>query len=107
MLCGMLLDNTIINLNNIINKSLLAGGKFMPEMHLRQNRDLFMMRVDLLLNIKKELKNLKKQVIRVIFIKMNLIKLVFNTILLMQIINKDLINRTKADKVLRDKAYNI
>ena len=38
---------------------------------------------------------------------MNLIKLVFNTILLMQIINKDLINRTKADKVLRDKAYNI
>ena len=100
MLCGMLLDNTIINLNNIINKSLLAGGKFMPEMHLRQNRDLFMMRVDLLLNIKKELKNLKKQVIRVIFIKMNLIKLVFNTILLMQIINKDLINRTKADKVL-------
>ena len=107
MLCGMLLDNTIINLNNIINKSLLAGGKFMPEMHLRQNRDLFMVRVDLLLNIKKELKNLKKQVIRVIFIKMNLIKLVFNTILLMQIINKDLINRTKADKVLRDKAYNI
>ena len=37
---------------------------------------------------------------------MNLIKLVFNTILLMQII-KDLINRTKSDKVLRDKACNI
>ena len=36
MLCGMLLDNKIINMNNIINKFLLVGGKFMPEMHLRQ-----------------------------------------------------------------------
>ena len=35
MLCGMLLDNKIINMNNII-KLLLAGDKFMPEMHLRQ-----------------------------------------------------------------------
>ena len=34
----------------------------------------------------KELKNLNKLVIRVIFIEMNLIKLVFNMILLMQII---------------------
>ena len=30
------LDNKIINMNNIINKFLLAGNKFMPEMHLRQ-----------------------------------------------------------------------
>ena len=36
MLCGMLLDNKIINMNNIINKFLLAGDTFMPEMHLRQ-----------------------------------------------------------------------
>ena len=36
MLCGMLLDNKSINMNNIINKCLLAGDKFMPEMHLRQ-----------------------------------------------------------------------
>ena len=36
MLCGMLLDNKIINMNNIINKFLLAGDRFMPEMHLRQ-----------------------------------------------------------------------
>ena len=36
MLCGMLLDNKIINMNNIINKFLLADDKFMPEMHLRQ-----------------------------------------------------------------------
>ena len=79
MLCGMLLDNKIINMNNITNNFLLAVDKFMPEMHLRP-------RVDLLLDIEKELKNLNKQVIRVIFIEMILIKLVFNTILLMQII---------------------
>ena len=36
MLCGMLLDNKIINMNNIINKLLLARDKSMPEMHLRQ-----------------------------------------------------------------------
>ena len=46
MLCGMLLDNkttlkalvpsALINMNNIIKKALLAGDKFMPEMHLRQ-----------------------------------------------------------------------
>ena len=36
MLYGMLLDNKIINMNNITNKFLLAGDKFMPEMHLRQ-----------------------------------------------------------------------
>ena len=46
MLCGMLLDNkttckallpsALINMNNIINKFLLAGDKFIPEMHLRQ-----------------------------------------------------------------------
>ena len=36
MLCGMLLDNKIINMNYIINKFLLAGDKFMPEMNLRQ-----------------------------------------------------------------------
>ena len=40
MLYGMLLDNKIpsalIKMNNIINKFLLAGDKFMSEMHLRQ-----------------------------------------------------------------------
>ena len=36
MLCGMLLDNKIINMNTIINKFLLVGDTSMPEMHLRQ-----------------------------------------------------------------------
>ena len=29
----MLLDNKIINMNNIINKFLLVGDTFVPEMH--------------------------------------------------------------------------
>ena len=37
-------------MNNVIIKFLLAGDKFMPEMHLRQ----FIVLVDLLLDIKKE-----------------------------------------------------
>ena len=32
----MLLIDKIVNINNLINKFLLAGDKFMPEMHLRQ-----------------------------------------------------------------------
>ena len=83
MLCGMLLDNQIINMNNVINKCLLAGGKLMPEMHLRQPQFVYSACGPF---TRQEFKNLNKQVIRVIFIEMNLIKLVFNTILLMQII---------------------
>ena len=41
MLCRKLLDNKIINMNNIINKFLLVGGKFMPEMHLRQPKFVY------------------------------------------------------------------
>ena len=52
MFCGMLLDNKIINMNNVNNKCLLAGDKFMPEMHLRQPQ--FIAPVDLLLDIEKE-----------------------------------------------------
>ena len=41
MFCGMLLDNKIINMNNITNKFLLTGDKFMPEMHLRQSQFVY------------------------------------------------------------------
>ena len=50
-------------MNNVINKFLLAGDKFMPEMHLRN--------VDHLLNINKEFKSLKKLEIQTIYTKMN------------------------------------
>ena len=64
-------------MNEIVNKFLLVGDKFMPEMHLRQpargalQQDLLIVLVDHLLKIKKEFKNLKKQEIQAIFTKMN------------------------------------
>ena len=72
-------------MNKIINTFLLAGDKFMPEMHLRQ-QGLLIVPVDHLLRLKKEFKNLKKQEIQAIFTKMNLIKLVFNMIWHMEIL---------------------
>ena len=68
-------------MNEIVNKFLLPGDKFMPEMHLKQPG---LVLVDHLQKIKKELKNLKKQEIRVT--KMSLIRLVFNMIWLMGIL---------------------
>ena len=50
-------------MNNIINKFLLAGDKFMP--------DLLTVLVDHLLNINKEFKSLKKLEIQTIYTKMN------------------------------------
>ena len=59
------------------------------------------MHADHLLKIKNEFRNLKKQEIRIIFIKMNLIRLVFNMIWHMEIL------KIFSDKVSRDKAFNI
>ena len=85
MLCGMLLDNKIINMNNIINKFLLASDKFMPEMHLRQPQFVYSA-CGPFTRHKERIKKFKQTGDRVIFIEMSSIKLVFNTILLMQII---------------------
>ena len=46
-------------INEIVNKSLLAGDKFMSEMHLN-NPDLLIVHMDYLLKTKKEFKSLKK-----------------------------------------------
>ena len=73
-------------MDNVINKCLFAGDKFMPEIHLRKPQFVYSA-CGPFTRHKERIKNLNKQVIRVIFIEMNLIKLVFNTILLMQIIN--------------------
>ena len=66
-------------MNEIVNKFLLAGDKFMPEMHLKQPGFTYSLVVHLL-KTKKEFKSLKKQVIQIISPKMILIKLVFNMI---------------------------
>ena len=72
-------QNRSYKMNKTVNKFLLVGDKFMPDMHLKQP-DLLIVLVGHLLKIKKEFKNLKKQEIQAIFTKMNLIRLVFNMI---------------------------
>ena len=58
-------------MNKIVYKFLLARDKFMPELHLKQPRDLLIVLVNHLLNIVKGFKNSKKQVIQIISIKTN------------------------------------
>ena len=72
-------------MNKIVNKFSLASNKFMPEMHLIQPGFSYSACGPLTKN-KEEFKNLKKQEIHVIFTKMNLIRLVFNMIWLMEIL---------------------
>ena len=70
-------------MNKIVNKFLLAGDKFIPEVHLKQPVFTYSACGK---NSKKEFKNSKKQEIQVIFTKMNLLKLVFSMICLMEIL---------------------
>ena len=64
-------------MNEILIKFLLAGDIFAPEMHLKQPGFTYSA-CGPFTKTKKELKNLKKQEIQTIFIKMNLIRLVFS-----------------------------
>ena len=72
-------------MNVIVNKFLLAGEKYMPEMHLKQPRVTLVL-VDPLQKTKNEFKNSKKQEIQTTFIKRNLIRLVFNMVWFMGIL---------------------
>ena len=69
-------------MNEIVNKFLLAGDKFMPEMHLN-NLALLIVLVVPILKTKKELKSSYRQEIQILFIEMSSTKLVFNMIWLM------------------------
>ena len=69
-------------MNQIVNKLLLAGNKFMPEMHLRQPGFTYSACGPFNKN-KRRIQNLWKQEIQVIFTKINWIKHVFNMIWLM------------------------
>ena len=68
-------------MNAIVNKCLLAGDKFMPDMHLRQP-GLLIRRTVHSQNTKKEFKDLCKQEIQTTSTGMNWIKLV---LLMMQL----------------------
>ena len=92
-------------MNNIINKFLLAGDKFMPEMHLRQLQFVYSVCGPFTTH-KERIKNFEQTGDTCYIYKNELDKACFqhdsdypdHT---------DLINRTKSDKVLRDKASNI
>ena len=66
-------------MNEIVNKFLLAGDKFMSEIHLKQLEFNYSACGPFAKN-KERIQNLKKQEIQDIFTKMNLIRLVFNMI---------------------------
>ena len=70
-------------MNGIANKFLLAGHKFMPEMHL-ENLVLLIVHVVHSPEIKKQLKSLCRQDIQILFTEMSFIKLVSNIIWLIK-----------------------
>ena len=69
-------------MNETVNKFLLAGDKFMPEMHLKQPVLLKVLEANSI-KTKKKLKSLCRQEIQSLFTEMSLIKLVFSMIWLM------------------------
>ena len=66
-------------MNDIINKFLLVGDKFMPEMHLRQPGFTYSACGPFTKN-KERIEKFMKLVIQILFTKMSLIKHVFNMI---------------------------
>ena len=72
-------------MNEIVNKFLLAGDKFMPEMHLKQLGFSYSACGPFTKN-KERIKKFKKQEIRAIFTKTSLIKLAFNMIWVIEIL---------------------
>ena len=92
-------------MNKIINKFLLAGDKFMPEMHLRQPRFVYIA-CGPFTRHKERIKEFKRTGDTRYIYRNELDKACFQHDSAYAD-NKDLINRTEADKVLKDKAYDI
>ena len=92
-------------MNNVINKFLLAGDKFMPEMHLRQPR--FVYSASGSFTRHKERIEEFKRTSDTRYIYRNELDKACSQHDSAYADHKDLINRTEADKVLRDKAYDI
>ena len=92
-------------MNNIINKLLLADDKFMPEMHLRQPQFVYI-ECGPFTRHKERIKTFKQTGDTRYFYRNELDKACFQHDSACAD-HKDLINRTKADKVLKDEAYNI
>ena len=92
-------------MNNVINKFLLAGDKFMPEMHLRQPRFVYSA-CGPFTRYKERIKEFKRTGDTRYIYRNELDKACFQHDSAYAG-HKDLINRTEVDKVIRDKAYDI
>ena len=92
-------------MNNVINKLLLVGDKFMPEMHLRQPQFVYSA-CGPFTRHKERIKEFKRTGDTRYIYRNELDKACFQHDSAYAD-HKDLINRTKADQVLRGKAYNI
>ena len=92
-------------MNNIINKFLLAGDKFMPEMHLRQPRFVYSA-CGPFTRHKERIKEFKRTGDTRYIYRNEIDEACFQHDSAYTG-HKNLINRTEADKVLRDKAYDI
>ena len=92
-------------MNKVINKFLLVGDKFMPEMHLRQPRFVYSA-CGPFTRHKERIKEFKCTGDTCYIYRNELDKACFQHDSAYAD-HKDLINRTEADKVLRDKAYDI
>ena len=92
-------------MSNIINTFLLAGDKFMPEMHLRQPRFVYSA-CGPFTRHKERIKKFKRTGDTRYIYRNELDKACFQHDSAYAD-HKDLINRTEADKVLKDKAYDI
>ena len=92
-------------MNNIINTILLAGDKFMPKMHLRKPQFVYSA-CGPFTRHKEKIKEFKGRGDTRYIYRSELDKACFQHDSAYAD-HKDLINRTDADKVLRDKAYDI
>ena len=92
-------------MNNVINKFLLAGDKCMPEMHLRHPQFVYSA-FGPFTRHKERIKKFKQTGDTRYIYRNELDKACFQHDSAYAD-HKDLINRTKSDKVLRDKAYDI
>ena len=92
-------------MNDIINKSLLAGDQFMAEMHLRQPAFTY----SACGTFRKNKERIKKfmQIGNTDFIYKNEVDKASLHLDMAYGKRKDLVRRTQSDKVLRDKAFNI
>ena len=92
-------------MNNVINKFLLAGDKFMPEMHLRQSQFVYIA-CGPFTRHKERIKEFKRTGDTPYIYRNELDKTYFQDDSAYAD-HEDLISKTKSDKALRNKAYDI